>query len=180
MLIYKQDDYKDLSIDVPMAVANRFEDRLQVCQDKETTLQPHSSPSKPKNFGWSSAPITATETENQFEPNETGKDIRKGKAPQRQYPLDPSTDFELQARGSSRPKANKFVHWCIGTATTHVQNICVEATEGAKTGTAFIKELVTSYRKFRGVRWWFSLTDLANVKIIQVMSFLLERYDLLY
>jgi hypothetical protein len=45
---------------------------------------------------------------------------------------------------------------------------CVEAPEGAKTGTSFIKELIGSYRKLQGLRFWFSLTDLANVKFIKV------------
>jgi hypothetical protein len=70
-------------------------------------------------------------------------------------------------RVSPNDTRNKeFIHWCIGKATSDVHNICIEAAKGALTGTMFIKELISSYRKFRGLRWWFLLTDIANVKII--------------
>jgi len=49
-----------------------------------------------------------------------------------------------------------------------VQEICVEGSSGAKNGRQFLQELKTGYRKLRGLRWWFSLTDLAKIKIVKV------------
>lgn len=62
----------------------------------------------------------------------------------------------------------KYVHWCVDSSRTHLHDICVESKIEAKKGQAFIKELLTSYKKLRGIRWWFSLTHCAGVKLVKV------------
>lgn len=117
----------------------------------------------------SSPPARVIEAAGPAEIGEISKTSRKGKAPNRRYPPDPSVGGSITPRPfSSAPSAKKLVHWCIGGATAQVHNVYVEGTEGAKTGTMFIEELIGSYRKLRGIRRWFSLTDLANVKFIKV------------
>lgn len=49
-----------------------------------------------------------------------------------------------------------------------MQEICVEGPSGAKNGRYFLQELKIGYRKLRGLRWWLSLTDLAQIKIVKV------------
>lgn len=51
----------------------------------------------------------------------------------------------------------------------------MEGPAGAKNGRQFLKELKTGYRKLRGVRWWFSLTDLARIKIVKFVRLLDDR-----
>lgn len=62
----------------------------------------------------------------------------------------------------------KWVHWCVDATKTRLHEICVEAQTGAKRGREFINELIDSYRRLRGVRWWLSLTDCAAVKVVKV------------
>jgi hypothetical protein len=41
---------------------------------------------------------------------------------------------------------------------------------GPRSGREFLKELKQKYRKLRGIRWWFSLTDCAKVRFVKVSS----------
>lgn len=68
----------------------------------------------------------------------------------------------------SSSEVEKYVHWCVDSSKTHLHDICVESKVEAKRGRAFIKEVVTSYKKLRGIRWWFSLTHCAEVKVVKV------------
>lgn len=62
----------------------------------------------------------------------------------------------------------KYVHWCVDSSKTYLHDICVESKIGAKKGRSFIEELLISYKSLRGVRWWFSLTHCAEVKLVKV------------
>jgi hypothetical protein len=160
---------------VSTQVADRFEkhlrdEKMQDIKNEVLQLLRKQSSNDPLERPSGSSPaVRATEAGRPAETGEISKTSRKGKAPYRRYPPDPSVCGSIKPRPfSSAPSAKKLVHWCIGGATAHVHNVCVEGTEGAKTGTIFIEELIGSYRKLRGMRRWFSLTDLANVKFIKV------------
>lgn len=68
----------------------------------------------------------------------------------------------------SSSEVEKYVHRCVDSSKTHLHDICVESKVEAKRGRAFITELLTSYKKLRGIRWWFSLTHCAEVKFVKV------------
>lgn len=70
--------------------------------------------------------------------------------------------------GEPSSTVKKYVHWCVDSSKTHLHDICVESKIEAKKGGAFIKELLTSYKRLRGIRWWFSLTHCAEVKLVKV------------
>jgi hypothetical protein len=92
---------------------------------------------------------------------------RKAQRTQREYPSNPVVDLlETETGVSDSPR--KWVHWCVDATKTRLHEICVEAQTGAKRGCEFINELIYSYRRLRGIRWWFSLTDCATVKVVKV------------
>jgi hypothetical protein len=72
---------------------------------------------------------------------------------------------------------DKWIHWCVDASKTRLYEICVEAKTGAKRGVDFIQELVSSYRRIRGIRAWFSLMDCAEVKVVKFIC-LLDGQDL--
>jgi len=69
---------------------------------------------------------------------------------------------------NSGTPSKKWVHWCVGTKTIKLSEIWVEDNNRLKSGCQFIQELKKSYRKVRGLRWWISLTSLAEVKTVKV------------
>lgn len=81
--------------------------------------------------------------------------------------LSGSGNIAINILGSSSV-VEKYVHWCVDSSKTHLHDICVESEMEAKKGRAFIKELLTSYKKLRGIRWWFSLTHCSGVKLVKV------------
>jgi hypothetical protein len=126
---------------VSTEAADRFEKRLsdKKMQDiknevvqfpwKQSSNDPLERPSG------SSPPARATEVASPAETGEISKTSRKCKAPNRRYPPDPSVRVSIIPRPfSSALSAKKLVHWCIGGATAHVHNVCVEGTEGARQG----------------------------------------------
>lgn len=138
------------------------------CQNKEAASSSTGSGSYVQLNSLSS---TSGNAYNQSGPS---KDNKQGKRPQMQGWINPQSSSMasgLQTNTISGTTSSKFIHWCVGSSTAYVENICVEAAEGAKTGTAFIKELISIYNKRSGLRQrWFSLLDLADVKIIQVIN----------
>ncbi|MCJ1264270.1 hypothetical protein MMC22_004141 [Lobaria immixta] len=87
----------------------------------------------------------------------------------------------------SSSEVEKYVHWCVDSSKTHLHDICVESKVEAKGGRAFITELLTSYKKLHGIRWWFSLTHCAEVKLVkffrivdnmEIVSCLPEKIDI--
>lgn len=66
----------------------------------------------------------------------------------------------------------KWVQWCVGTRKVRLHEIWVEDNNKLKSGCQFIQELQKSYRRIRGLRWWFSLSSLAEVKIVKACSLL--------
>ena len=92
---------------------------------------------------------------------------RRHQRTQRAYPPS-SVDSLSKADVEVDEALKKWIHWCVDASKTRLHEICVEAPTGAKRGCEFIKELVGSYRKIRGIRWWLSLTDCAAVKVVKV------------
>lgn len=85
--------------------------------------------------------------------------------PRRRYPSTPGiTSGTIQASTDRE----KYFHWCVDSAKTLLHDICVQSPVEAKTGRDFVKELRKSYRRLRGIRWWLSFTDCANVKLVKV------------
>ena len=96
----------------------------------------------------------------------------KSQGPQRTRRAYPSSNVDtfVKTQMEVGDSPRKWVHWCVDATKTRLHEICVEAQIGAKRGSEFINELVSSYRRLRGVRWWFSLVDCATVKVVKVSS----------
>lgn len=95
---------------------------------------------------------------------------RRSQRTQRAYPSS-SVDILFETEMEVGYSPGKWVHWCVDATKTRLHEICVEAQTGAKRGREFINELIDSYRRLRGVRWWLSLTDCATVKVVKVGRF---------
>lgn len=95
---------------------------------------------------------------------------RKSQRTQRAYPSS-SVDTSLKPETEVDDSPTKWVHWCVDATKTRLHEICVEAQTGAKRGREFINELIDSYRRLRGIRWWLSLTDCATVKVVKAGRF---------
>jgi hypothetical protein len=92
---------------------------------------------------------------------------RRSQHTQRTYPSS-SADTLVKTGMEVVDSPGKWVHWCVDATKTRLHEICVEAQIGAKRGREFINELIDSYRRLRGIRWWLSLTDCAAVKVVKV------------
>lgn len=92
---------------------------------------------------------------------------RRSQRTQRTYPSS-SIDILSKPEVEIVDSPGKWVHWCVDATKTRLHEICVEAQTGAKRGREFINELIDSYRRLRGIRWWLSLTDCAAVKVVKV------------
>ncbi|OCK73877.1 hypothetical protein K432DRAFT_430344 [Lepidopterella palustris CBS 459.81] len=153
---------EDITVDVAEAVADCFERKLQENEHvSESEANPGSSGLSLDHEG---SPDDSTTNMNGGGSNEPCP-LRGGKRARRRYPF---TSIDSKAASQNPPiDTAKYVHWCVDSARTQVHNVCVEAAVGAKTGSQFIQELLSSYRRLRGLRWWFSLTDCANVKLVK-------------
>lgn len=124
------------------------------------------------NEGWgsitsSNLPSSSLENPISSPSIDSSSKSRMSQRTQRAYPPS-SVDILLKTETEVEDSPRKWVHWCVDATKTRLYEICVEAQTGAKRGREFIDELIDSYRRLRGIRWWLSLTDCATVKIVKV------------
>jgi hypothetical protein len=78
-----------------------------------------------------------------------------------------------------RNPAEKYILWCVDGSSndTILHQICVESTIiPAMRGKDFIQELLDSYKRLRGWRWWLSFTVCTEAKLVKASSFVIQRF----
>ncbi|KAF8539940.1 hypothetical protein BDD12DRAFT_881439 [Trichophaea hybrida] len=153
-------------IDVPSPLAYKFRNKLN---NQSTCSAPVSTPS-----GSPTAPTTNLSSS----PNGSGTsrppspNMRHRKSQQGNLNNDPnqatgSTSNQMGLLGGNSNE--KYIHWCVDSTSTDTKlhHICVESTHSAHCAVSFINELLRSYKEIRGLRYLFSLTTCASVKLIK-------------
>jgi hypothetical protein len=75
----------------------------------------------------------------------------------------------------------KYILWCVDGSSndTILHQICVESTIiPAIRGKDFIQELLDSYKRLRGWRWWLSFTVCTEANLVKASSFVIQGFSM--